>query len=67
MIHKWVTENVLMGLALSILQVNTIKEWVILAYNDVSGIVSEKWEWNLFQSLNSVHRRVLEIQPTSPH
>jgi len=64
---KLVTENVVMGLPLSILWGNTLEEWVILANNDFPGIVSEDWEWNPLQRLNSVPRHLLEIQSTPPH
>jgi len=42
---KLVTEKVVMRLPLSILWKNTVAEWVILAHNDLPGIVSEEWEW----------------------
>jgi len=44
MLIKLVTENVVMGLPLSILWGNTLEEWVILADNDNPGIVSEERE-----------------------
>ena len=61
MLCKVVTEKVVMGLPLSILWGNTLEEWVILAHNDVPGIVSVEREWYPLQSLNSVPRRLLEI------
>jgi hypothetical protein len=64
---KLVTENVVMGLPLSILWGNTLDEWVILAYNDFPGIVGEEREWYPLQRLNSVPSRLLEIQSTPPH
>src|SRR5882757_11103657 len=67
MLCKLVTEKVAMGLPLAILWGNTLEEWVILADNDFPGIVSEEWEWYPLQRLNSVPRRLLEIQTTPPH
>jgi len=40
---------------------------VILAVNDFPGIVGEEREWYPLQRLNSVPRRLLEIQTTPPH
>jgi len=56
-----------MGLPLSILWGNTLEESVILVDNDFPGIVSEELEWYPLQRLNSVPRRLLEIQSTPPH
>jgi len=66
MLCKLVTEKVVMGLPLSISWGNTLEEWVILADNDFPGIVSEQREWYPLQRLNSLPRRLLEIQRT-PH
>jgi hypothetical protein len=67
MLCKLVTEKVAMGLPLSILWVNSLEEWVILARNDFPGIVGEEREWYLLQRSNSVPRHLLEIQTTPPH
>jgi len=64
MLCKLVTEKVVMGLPLSIIWGNTLQEWVILAHHDFPGIVAEEWEWYPLQRLNSVPRRLLEIQST---
>jgi len=64
MLCKLETDKVVMGLPLSILWGNTLEEWVILAHNDFPSIVGEEWEWYLLQRLNSVPRRLLEIQTT---
>jgi hypothetical protein len=40
---------------------------VILACNNFPGIVSEEREWYPLQRLNSVPRRLLEIQTTPPY
>jgi len=67
MLCKLVTEKVVTGLPLSILWGNTLEEWVILADNDFPSIVGKDQEWNPLQRLNSVPRRLLEIQTTPPH
>jgi len=67
MLCKLVTQKVVMGLPLSILCGNTLAEWVILAHNDFPGIVGEEQEWYPLLRLNSVPRRLLEIQTTQPH
>jgi hypothetical protein len=67
MICKQLTEKVVMGWPLSIIWGNTLEEWVILPSNDFPGIVGEEQEWYLLQTLNSVARRLLEIQMTPPH
>jgi len=67
MLCKLVTEKVVMGLPLSMLWGNTLEEWVILAHNNFPGIVGEDREWYPLQRLNSVPRRLLEIQSTPPH
>jgi hypothetical protein len=67
MLRKLVTEKVVIGLPLSILLGNTLGECVILAHNDIRGIVGEELEWYWLQRLNSVHCRLLEIQTTPPH
>jgi len=64
---KLVTEKVVMGLPLSIVWGNTLEEWVRLAHNDFPGNVGEEREWYPLQRLNSVPRRLLEIQSTPPH
>jgi len=56
-----------MGLPLSISWGNTLEEWAILVHNDFPGIVGEEREWYPLQRLNSVPRRLLEIQTTPPH
>jgi len=67
MICKLVTEKVVMGLPLSILWGDTHEEWVILVHNDFPSMVGEEREWYPLQRLNSVPRRMLEIQTTPPH
>jgi hypothetical protein len=67
MLCKFVTEQVVMGLPLSILWGTTLEESGILPHNDLSGIVSEEWDWYRLQILNCVPRHLLEIQPTPPH
>jgi len=67
MLCKLVTEKVVMGLPLSIWWGNTLEEWVILAHNNFPGIVGEERECYPLQRLNSVPRRLLEIQSTPPH
>jgi hypothetical protein len=64
MLCKFVTEEVFMGLPLSILWGNTLEEWVILAHNNFPGIIGEEREWYPVQRLNSVPRCLLEIQTT---
>jgi len=56
-----------MGLPLSVSWGNTLEEWVILAHNDFPGIVGEEREGYPLQRLNSVPRRLVEIQSTPPH
>jgi len=53
MLCKLVTENVVIGLPLSISWGNNIEEWVILAHNDCPRIVSVEGEWYPLQRLNS--------------
>jgi len=67
MICKLVPEKVVIGLPLSMLWGNTLKEWVILAHNDFPSIVSEEWEWYPLKRLNSMPCHVLEIQTSPPH
>jgi len=67
MLCKLVTQKVVMGLPLSISWGNTLEEWVILAHNDFPSVVGEEREWYPHQRLNSVPRRLLEIQTTPPH
>jgi len=62
MLCKLVTEQVVMGLPLSILWGNSLEEWVILAHNDFPGIVGEEWEWHPLQRLNSVPHHPTGIQ-----
>jgi len=64
---KLVTEKVVLVLPQSILWGNSLEEWVILAHNDFPSIVGEEQEWYLLQRLNSVPRRLLEIQSIPPH
>jgi hypothetical protein len=66
MLCKLLTEKVVMGLPLSILWGNSLKEWVILVENDFPGIVGEEQKCYPLQRLNSVSGRMLEIQ-TTPH
>jgi hypothetical protein len=67
MLCKLVTEKVVKGLPLSILWGKTMEEWVILAHNDCPAIVSEERMWYQLQRLNSVPRRLLEMQSPPPH
>jgi len=67
MLCKLVTEEVVMGLPLSISWWNTLEEWVIVAHNYLPGIVGEERELYPLQRLNSVPCRLLEIQTTPPH
>jgi hypothetical protein len=46
---------------------NTLEEWVIVAYNNIPGILSEECKWHLLQRFNSVPRRLWDIQSTPPH
>jgi len=66
MICKFMTEKVVMGLPRSILWENTLEERVMLAHNDLPGIVGEEQEWYPFQRLNSAPLHLLVIQ-TTPH
>jgi hypothetical protein len=56
-----------MGLPLSVLWGNTLEEWVIFVHTNFPGIVGEEREWYPLQKLNSVPRRLVEIQTTPPH
>jgi len=69
MLCRLVTEKVVMGLPLSILWGNTFEESVILVGNDFPSIVGEDCGLYLFQRVNSVPRRLLDIQtiPTQRH
>jgi hypothetical protein len=67
MLCKVVTENVVLGLPLSILWGNTLEEYVILADDDFPGIVGEEREWHPLQRFNSVPCHMLEIQTTPSH
>jgi len=67
MLCKLVTKKVVMGLLLSILWGSTLEEWVILAHNNIAGIVGEGREWYPLQRLNSVPHCLLERQTTPPH
>jgi hypothetical protein len=62
-----VNAHVVMRLPLSILWGNTLEVWVILALNDILSIVGKEWEWNPLQRMNSVLRRVLDIQTIPQH
>jgi SNF2 family DNA or RNA helicase len=64
---KLVTEKVVMGLPLSTVWGNTLEEWVILAHDNIPGIVGEEREWYPLQRLNSVPHQLLVIQSTPPH
>jgi len=64
---KLMTENVVMGLALSIFWGNTLEQWVITMQNNVPGIFGGEREWYPLQRLNSVPHRLLEVQTTQPH
>jgi len=66
MIYELVTEMVVMGLLLSMLLGNTLKEWVNMVHYDYPGIISEEQKWYLLQRLNWVLCHRLEIQ-TTPH
>jgi hypothetical protein len=46
---NWSPRRVVMGLPLSILWGNTLEEWVILAGNNLPGIVGEEREWYQLQ------------------
>jgi hypothetical protein len=67
MLCKMITENVVMGLPLSILLGNILEEWVIIAHNNFPGIDGEARKWYPLQRLNSVLHCRLEIQSTPPH
>jgi hypothetical protein len=67
MLLNLVTENVVIGLPLSILWGNTLEEWVIMAHNDFPGIVGEQWKRYLLQRFISVPHHLLEMQTTPPH
>jgi SNF2 family DNA or RNA helicase len=45
MLCKLVTENVVRGLPLSILWGNTLEDWVIMADNNIPGIVGNERHW----------------------
>jgi hypothetical protein len=62
MICKLLTENVIMGLPLSILQRNTHAEWVNLVQNDCPEIIGEESESYPLLLHNSVSRRLIEMQ-----
>jgi hypothetical protein len=62
-----VTEQVVMGLPLSILWGNTLDQWVNdLAQNDFPRMISDEWEWYPLQRLKSVPHCLFEIQSTPP-
>ena len=67
MICQLLTENVVMGLRLSILWGNTLPEWVDMVQNDFPGIIGEELEWYPLRRQNSVPCRLIEIQKTPPH
>jgi len=64
MLCKLVTEKVVIGLTLSIVWGNTLKEWVNLAQNDFPRIIGDEREWYPLRRQNSVPHRLLEIQST---
>ena len=65
-ICKLLTENVVMGLQLSILWGNTLEELVNMAQRNFPRIISEEQEWNPLRRQNSVPHRLTEIQETTP-
>jgi hypothetical protein len=62
---KLVTEKVVMGLPLSILWENTLKEWVHLIQNDFPRSIGDEREWYPLQRQSSVVHRLSEI-PSTP-
>jgi len=66
-IHKLMTQKVVMRLPLSIWWGNTHEEWLILADDNFPSTVGEERGWDPFQRLNSVPRRLLVIQTTPPY
>jgi len=66
MICKLLTEKVIMGLQLSIVGGKYREVWVNIAQTDFRGIIGEELELDLLQRLDSVPRRLSEIQVTLP-
>jgi len=64
MTYKLQTDNVVMGLPLSIVWGNRLAECENMVQNDLSGIISEEWEWNPLRRHNSVPCRLIEIHNT---
>jgi len=67
MICNLLTEKVVMGLLLSIVWENSLREWANIAQNDYPRIIGIDWEWYPLQRLNPVPRRLLEIHTTPTH
>jgi len=66
MICKLLTEKVVMGLPLLILEGNTLDEWVNMVQNDCPGIICEEREWYPLPRHNLVPHCLMEIQKTPP-
>jgi len=66
MICKLPTENIVMGLPLSILWGNTLAEWVNMVQKDFPRIIGEEREWYLLRRHHPVPRRLIEFQNTPP-
>jgi len=66
MICKLRTENVVMGLLLSMLWGNTLEERVNMVENDNPGIIGENQEWYTLHRMNAVPCCHVEIQITPP-
>jgi hypothetical protein len=67
MIPKLVTEQGVIGLPFSIFWVHNRGEWVILANNDVPGLVGQEQGLYPHQRLSSVSSHRLDIQTSPPH
>jgi len=67
MIRKFVMQNVVIELLLSIMCGNTSQGKVNMEQNDYLGIIGKEWECYLLLRPNSVAHCLLEIQATSPH
>jgi hypothetical protein len=63
---KLVSENVVMGLPLSIVWENPVKEWDDEAQNNIPGIIREEREWCSFRRQNLVPCSISQIQSTPP-
>lgn len=61
MICKLLTENVVMGLLLSIMCGNTVQEWANMAPDDFCWIISKQCEWYPLGSHNSVPSHRIEL------